>query len=675
MDFFQRQDTARRKTSLLVLLFIAAVTLVIFAVNAAIFLIFKLSNPYQIDIYQWWLGEPAIYTALATLLVITGGSISQYLKLRSGGGAAVAKMAGAEKVTMTSQDSSIRIYINIVEEMAIASGLPVPEIFLMAKESSINAFVAGYTPADTVIVVTEGALRNLTRDELQGVIGHEFSHILHADTAINLRLMALLAGILFIGHIGQYLMRSSGSRRHSRRTKEDGGLFIAGLALAAIGYIGVLMGRLIKAAVSRQREFLADASSVQFTRNPEGIAGALFAIDQHAQSSYLEHTVQAESMNHMCFGETIKMGFSQALASHPPTRERIDAIGNTLFAILRSKKRKIYPENTKKQSPQEQPSNLTNRSSFANNLNPSNSAPTVDAINPGSPTPAMTHAQSRTQKHLHLQSASIVSTAGEVTADDVDHAREMLKRMPLELHELSHSLSGAAALVIGLLANENRFHPNKARIIYSDQQFNFDQHIDIKNVITKTRDLSEQLRMPLLELCAPNLKAFKPNLRAAFLSSLYLVAKSDGKISIFEFLCLSFLEQQLPEKVRRPKFSRTYKLSDLSKEISIVLTLLHRAGTVSNSAPDKALLNEVLQRLCGSATNIYTETLNTRIVSAALLQLQQLSPLLKKPLLEAATDLILADSMITTREYEILRVLASCMDCPMPVLMTRPTNC
>lgn len=274
---------------------------------------------------QWLISRHGLVTALAVVVLISAGSLIRWLDL-AGGGERVANMVNARLIDPSTSDNDERQLRNIVEEMAIASGVPVPQLYVMDHETSINAFVAGYSPTEAVVVVTNGAITHLDRDELQGVIGHEFSHILNGDMRLNVRLIALLAGILMVGQIGLFLLRGSSRRSFgsSRRGKGQGLAVALGLALTVIGYIGVFFGRLIQAAVSRQREMLADASSVQFTRNPEGIGGALYKIG--LKSSYLDTTSHASDVNQMCFGESARMKFSHLLASHPPVAERIDAI-------------------------------------------------------------------------------------------------------------------------------------------------------------------------------------------------------------------------------------------------------------------------------------------------------------------------------------------------------------
>jgi Zn-dependent protease with chaperone function len=214
--------------------------------------------------------------------------------------------------------------LNVVEEMALASGTPTPPVYLMDREDGINAFAAGFSPNDAVIGVTRGTATRLDRDELQGVIAHEFSHILNGDMRLNLRLMGLLHGILIIGMLGYFILRMSffsQGRRRSRDGKDGVPIVVIGAGLAVIGFAGTFFGNLIKAAVSRQREFLADASAVQFTRHPDGIAGALKKIGGFAQGSSIENP-NAPIASHMFFGRATS-GFNAMFATHPPLAERI----------------------------------------------------------------------------------------------------------------------------------------------------------------------------------------------------------------------------------------------------------------------------------------------------------------------------------------------------------------
>ncbi|MDX1562193.1 MAG: M48 family metallopeptidase, partial [Gammaproteobacteria bacterium] len=329
MDFFERQDASHRATRYLVLLFALAFLAVAVVTGVVLMLLLGLAGNGQV------LSPTAASSGLiagdlsllATIVAIVIGlmiiaSLFRHATLARGGGQ-VARMLGGTQVTGDERDPLRRRLLNVVEEMAIASGLPVPEIYVLEQERGINAFAAGLTPGDAAVAVTQGALDHLTRAELQGVVAHEFSHILNGDMRLNSRLMGLSFGILVLSLIGRWLLRSSarGLRFSSNRGKGSA-LVVIGLALTVIGGIGVFLSRLIKAAVSRQRETLADASAVQFTREPLALAGALKKIGGF--TPYLE-AVEAEEVSHMLFGRAGR-SFAGLFATHPPLPERIKAL-------------------------------------------------------------------------------------------------------------------------------------------------------------------------------------------------------------------------------------------------------------------------------------------------------------------------------------------------------------
>ena len=319
MDFFDKQELARKRTRWLVIYFFLAVVGIILALHTA----------FCMALGQHWDDWPLLgITAAGVLIAVLIGSLVKIAEL-SQGGKVVAKMLGGTLVEPGSADSEERRLLNVVEEMALASGVPVPEVYVL-EEDAINAFAAGFGTSDAVVGVTRGCIHHLTRDELQGVIGHEFSHILNGDMRLNIRLMGLLNGILFLAIMGGILFRiaaSSQPRNRSSDNKNGGSitaaLFIAGVALYIVGWIGVFFGKLIKAAVSRQREYLADASAVQFTRNPNGLAGALTKIAQ--LTSKLENP-RAEEASHLFFGNGLSAPWLNLFATHPPIEDRIAQI-------------------------------------------------------------------------------------------------------------------------------------------------------------------------------------------------------------------------------------------------------------------------------------------------------------------------------------------------------------
>lgn len=318
MNFFQHQDAARKKTGFLVVGFALVIILILAVIDIFIY------------VYGREYGDVTMLISGANifvLAVILIGSIVKYWKLR-GGGKSVADMINAEAISRDSEEPKLRQLVNIVDEISIASGIASPALYYMPEEKGINAFVAGFDSNDIVLVVTQGALDKLNRDELQGVIAHEFSHIFNADTKINLRLMAVLGGLLVMSQVGYNILCSQ--RTSSRRSSNNNSIAVpfVGSILFLLGYIGLFFGNIIKSAISRQREYLSDASAVQFTRNPRGIGKALMKIAAQGKSAYLGNK-NSEDISHMCFAETIKAGFLNPFSTHPKIDLRIKAIDTT----------------------------------------------------------------------------------------------------------------------------------------------------------------------------------------------------------------------------------------------------------------------------------------------------------------------------------------------------------
>ncbi|MBY5993973.1 M48 family metallopeptidase [Ferrimonas balearica] len=347
MDFFAQQDQARRRTGQLVGLFLLAVLCIVALINLLAQVVFVTLNPpapgQQVpSLVERLLSLDTLMIGLATVAVIGLVSLFKWLMLR-GGGRAVAESMGGRRLNANQANAQEQRLLNVVEEMAIAAGTPVPPVYLLEHEMGINAFAAGHGPKDAVIGVTRGTMEKLSRDQLQGVIAHEFSHILNGDMRLNLRLMAVLAGILFISQIGELLMHGSRGR-----SKESGQVALLGLGLLILGWVGTLFGKAIKAAVSRQREFLADASAVQFTRNPSGIADALKLIGADQYGSGVDHPKATES-SHLFFGNIRPK--TAWLATHPPLESRIRAIeptwdGSYAEVVKRMQRRQAPPEPT-----------------------------------------------------------------------------------------------------------------------------------------------------------------------------------------------------------------------------------------------------------------------------------------------------------------------------------------
>jgi Zn-dependent protease with chaperone function len=642
MNFFKRQDQARRQTALLVIYLLVAVVLIVVAVNAVIYaaVVFSSTPPPDFSRWMtlpWW---PVI--SLATVLVILGGSLVRFLRLR-GGGRAVAEMMGARRLDTNTREPMERRFANVVEEMSIASGTPVPDLYVMDQEDGINAFVAGYQPTQAVMVTTRGALETLSRDELQGVVAHEFSHILNGDMRLNVRLMAILAGILVLGIIGRLMMRSLYGRSRygrasggSRSGKTGGIVVVVGLGLFLIGYIGLFFGRLIKAAVSRQREFLADASSVQFTRLPGGIAGALWKIKQHARGSLLSSD-GAEETSHMCFGQNMRFGFTNLLATHPPLDERIKRIDPYFHA-------KVAAQRFKEPSPEA-----------------AAAVPGADAAvgfaAGGDAAPA--------------EAVRVVASVGNPSGAHVEYAERLFGAIPAALLESVHDPVTAPAVIYGLLLGdvaEERVRLARALI---EHETTPDTEARIANIREGLEDLDVRFRLPLLDIAVPTLRGLSEEDRQKLMNVCEKLVRIDRKVTLFEFVLLTLLKKHLGQAYP-PDVKIKYKRFDaVLPEIRVLLTLMARTG-----ARDDAQAQKSFARAMGSFTRIDLSPAdeaycNLEAIGEVLTKLAALSPLLKVPLLSACADCVLHDGAITTAEAELLRAVSEALDCPMPPLLAQ----
>lgn len=333
MNFYASQDRARKSTRWLILVYVLSLTALTVISSWVLLVLLRMlgfqSLPRGSEFYSLTANDYWLFAGVAAFILL-GALISSYVKGRelSKGGRVVALSLGGRKIQPNTSDFNERKILNVVEEMAIASGMPVPEVYILPDETAINAFAAGLTPTDAIIGLTQGAIEKLNRAQLQGVVGHEFSHILNGDMRLNIKLIMLITGIEFVGIIGRIFTqstrassRSFGSRRRSSG-KGSGAIILAGIVLRLIGWIGVLFGRIIQAAVSRQREYLADASAVQFTRNPEAVADALKVIGGEAYGSRLSKT-DTSQVTHLFFGQVFDSYFNFMFATHPPLEERI----------------------------------------------------------------------------------------------------------------------------------------------------------------------------------------------------------------------------------------------------------------------------------------------------------------------------------------------------------------
>ncbi len=643
---------ARRNTVWLIALFLIAVSLISLAVCLVGYLVTR-SEFTALPFQQWLLTTPGWATALAVVGLIGAGSLVRWVDL-SGGGDKVAQMVNARLIDPSTSDSDERRLRNVVEEMAIASGVPVPQLYIMDQETGINAFVAGYSPTEAVLVVTHGTITELDRDELQGVVGHEFSHILNGDMRLNVRLISLLAGILMVGQVGTFLLRGFRVRSfRSSRRNQHGAVVIVGLGLTVIGYVGVFFGRLIQAAVSRQRESLADASSVQFTRNPEGIAGALYKIG--LKGGYLDTTRHASDMNHMCIGESARMSFTRLLASHPPIEQRIEAIQPGMLARLRSRLRDTTP---------------TYKTRIAD-----------DVIEPGAGIAVAFRqgVRSATASMTSVAEPAAFSTplsgqAGVVTEASEAYASHFLKNLPATFRSLLYTRAGAIQLCYGLLITGLEPTEQKRRLsLLSNTPLFAPEPALLDKLLPTLAEADGALGFPALELAMPALRKLDPDEIRHLMTEVTKLVRADGRVSLFEFALITFLQRHLGEDAAKsvPVRYRSYK--KVGTSLRQLFGLIARASSDDADMAER-LYQDAIAGFFGANDPLVPrpEKVTLRQLKAALAQLNQLSPMLKPAIIDACGRCVLSDQKVTAAEYDLLRLIVDQLDCPMPPLMVKP---
>jgi Zn-dependent protease with chaperone function/uncharacterized tellurite resistance protein B-like protein len=645
MDFFERQDQARRNTKLLVVYFILGVAMLIVAVYAATLVIFTgvASSHHhrygeQVQMVLW---NPQLFlgAAVGTLAVIALGSGFKTLELAQGG-STVATMLGGRLVDPSTSDPDERKLRNVVEEMALAAGVPVPQVYLLPDEHGINAFAAGHSTSDAVVAVTAGAVKLLTRDELQGVIGHEFSHILNGDMRLNLRLMGIIFGILCLAVIGRVLLYTRG-----RSSKDKNPLPLLGLALLVIGWIGVLFGRLIQAAVSRQREFLADASSVQFTRNPAGLAGALKKIGGLSFGSKLE-AAHAEEASHMFFGNGMGESFFHMMDTHPPLAERIRAIDPSFDGAFPPVAFADVDRVPPRVSPPPQ------RSPF-----PFPGLPRAQAGVAGLAPPV-------------IAAQAMMSSTGSPTSAHLRYAEGLRVSIPASLQTAAREGLGASTLVYALLLSDDEATRGK-QLDELAAATSAAVRQETLRVLPDVQTVATHAKLPLVDLAIPGLRHLSPAQFQQFRTAVQKLVESDGEIDLFEYVMQKIVLRHLEPyflQARKPVI-QYYALKPLAADCVIVLSALAYIG---QDEPDK--IEFAFQQ--GAQLLSYAAQVGLRLlpaeeceleqVDAALNRLCQAVPQIKKNVLNACAQTVAADGVIQEMEAELLRAIADTLDCPIP---------
>ncbi|MGE0371088.1 MAG: M48 family metallopeptidase [Gammaproteobacteria bacterium] len=643
MNFYAAQDEARRATRRLVWLFLLSVLALVAGADLLLLGVRYLSErPYGSGFGSYAAQvDPSVHLAatVPVLLVILAGSAYKYLQF-SQGGRRIAESVGARPVPPGDDDLQRRRLLNVVEEMAIAAGVPVPAVYLLEDEPGINAFAAGITTDDAVVCVTQGCLALLSREQLQGVVAHEFSHILNGDMRLNARVVGVLHGILLIGLIGEWLVRAVARGRHryrSARSDGAGGLLAVGAGLMVIGYGGTFFGRLIKASLNRQREYLADASAVQFTRNPGGIGGALKMIGGHAFGSRIDNPA-APVVSHMFFASGLKGLFGAGgfalFATHPPLERRI---------------RRIDPA-------------WDGRYPAVKSLQREPSAP-----KPPAPTPAQIM-----EKVAVVLGAVLAPPApgAEVRPEHVDYARELLAGLPDAIRAAAREPYSARALIYAMLFDAD----DAARAVQLEALRLREEGIVQGQALAlhaRIRELDRAYRLPIVELALPALRGLSPSQAGRFLDTLTAVIRSDRRVTLLEWSLATVITNTLLPAARHPGLP-VHRLDQLKIQVRVILSVLAHAGSAEPGAVEQAT-RQGAESLGLAGLAVYDRgVLTFDTVDNALRQLDRLVPLEKERLLVACARVVGANRAVDVQEFEALRAVAAALHCPAPPIIITP---
>ncbi len=633
MDFFQAQDAARRSTTRLVIYFTLAVLSLIVITNLLIMVLFGFLKTGDQAVtlsviaaqFDW---QVFLLIGACVSIVIFGGSAYKTMAL-SGGGTAVAESLGGRLISQSTTDLHERKALNVVEEMAIASGTPVPPVYLLEGEQGINAFAAGFTPGDAVIGLTRGTITYLNRDELQGVIAHEFSHILHGDMRLNIRLIGILHGILLIGLIGYFILRSvrGGSNKNAAP------IMGLGVGLLVIGFTGTFFGNLIKASVSRQREFLADASAVQFTRNNNGIAGALKKIGGHISGSNLD-TPEAPTMSHAYFSNGVSSFMQSIFATHPPLDVRIKRIDPRWDGIFLPVTREV--------SEDERSSDQSTR------------ATNVDKM--------------KTAAAGVVIASQILDSVGQSSPEQMDYAISLINEVPKDIRDAVHDPYGARAVIYCLII-DNKDSAIRDKQLRRLREMGDKGIFDLaSSLLDPVKALGIRFRLPLIDMALPSLRQLSEAQYRLFQENLLFLVRADNRIDLLEWSLQKILFHHLDAHFGRAgkKTAKFGSFNPVRQYIEVLLSMLVYACVKDKAEFNAALANAEKELGLANLVLLPREQINLDKLDVAVDKLAMLNPMLKPRFLKACLTVITQDQKYSPDEMELMRAIGGILECPLP---------
>jgi len=631
VDFYARQEAARRTTLWLLLAFLVSVALVVLAVDAIVYTLLGATEPRASS------SGALVFTSVAVLAIICGASLFKTLSLRSGGGV-VARSLGGTRVERSTRDPALRRLRNVVEEMAIASGVTMPEVYVLENEDGINAFAAGNSPADAAIAVTRGAATLLKRDELQGVVAHEFSHILNGDMRLNVRLLGWTFGLLAIAIVARIVLQTS--PRTSGRDRRDGAgaLMLAALAVMILGYIGVFFGRLLQAAVSRHRERLADASAVQFTRDPAGLSGALLKIAGVSSGSRLV-TPDAEQVAHMLFAS----GLSRVMATHPSIEERLKALNPAFRAAELPALAAAAARDALRQRQ-------------------------ADAMPGASVEPAAQATGPVPVAQLASHAAMIAAQAGTIANEQVRYAERVRTSIPEELRDFVDSADHARALTLAVLTSKvPDVQAAQRRILETSYGAEFAAQVFAQQGLADS--VAPSLRLPAVQQLFPALRRLSLAERQKLRDVVNQLALADSRIDVFECCLTLLLAANLYDELEAGAQHGSASLLQEAEAVHVLFCVLAAQGTGDAALAARAFEAGVSVVLPENRP-AFRELADWPVaLRDALARLVHLRPFAKKVLIEGMVRCIAHDRRLSVAEGELLRTVCAVLHCPLPPIL------
>jgi Zn-dependent protease with chaperone function len=638
MDFFARQEAARRTTRWLLVAFLISVALVVIAVDAVVAFAVASSDPDASPV------NAVVGSSVVVLGIICGASLFKTLSLRAGGGA-VARSLGGTRIERSTGDIALRRLHNVVEEMSIASGVTMPEVYVLEHEDGINAFAAGNSPADAAIAVTRGAATRLKREELQGVIAHEFSHILNGDMRLNLRLLGWTFGLLAVAIVARVVLQSSPGGGSRNRKDGAGALMLAALAAMVLGYIGVFFGRLLQAAVSRHRERLADASAVQFTRNPVGLSGALLKIAGASAGSRLV-TPEAEEVAHMLFAA----GLPRLFATHPPLEERLKALDPSFRA---SELPKLAAEAARDSERQR-----ADDAARAPNSRPE-----------GAIASAFTEVGDRSIRGHAAH--DIAALAGTIANENVRYAENARLAIPEGLRDFVDSADHARALMLVVLASKvPEVQAEQRRILEAAYGAEFAARVFGMQALADS--LAPALRLPAVQQLFPALRRLSLAERQQLRDVVAQLANADARIEVFECCLTLLLAASLDDLESGPMHGS----ASLMQEVAAIHTLFAiLAAQTGDDLRARRAYEAGISVVLPEHRPAYEQIAQWPTALAdSLARLANLRPFAKKVLIDGLVRCIAHDQKLSVEEGELLRTVCSVLHCPLPPILTTPPS-